>query len=76
MKQAYKYGTAARLMRYVQIDTQSDPHSDASPTTEKQKDLSGLLVKELQQMGVHDAAMDDFGYAYATIPSNTEKKCR
>ena len=74
MKQAYKYGTAARLMRYVQIDTQSDPHSDASPTTEKQKDLSGLLVKELQQMGVHDAAMDDFGYVYATIPSNTEKK--
>ena len=74
MKQAYKYGTAARLMRYVQIDTQSDPHSDASPTTEKQKDLSRLLVKELQQMGVQDAAMDDFGYVYATIPSNTEKK--
>ncbi len=73
MKQTYKYGTAERLMRYVQVDTQSDPHSETSPTTEKQKDLSRMLVKELQDMGVNDAAMDDFGYVYATIPSNTEK---
>lgn len=68
-----KYGTAERLMRYVQIDTQSDPESNSSPTTEKQKDLSKMLVKELLQMDISDAHMDDYGYVYATIPSTTEK---
>ncbi len=61
-------------MRYVQIDTQSNPLSDSHPTTEKQKDLSKLLVQELQAMGVGDAAMGEWGYVYATIPSNTEKQ--
>lgn len=58
-------------MRYVQIDTQSDPQSAAYPTTEKQKDLSRLLVQELLAMGVKDAEMDEFGYVYATIPATT-----
>ena len=61
-------------MRYVQIDTQSDPMSGSFPTTEKQKDLSRLLVKELQEMGITDAEMDEHGYVYATIPANTDKK--
>lgn len=61
-------------MRYVQIDTQSDPMSDTFPTTEKQKDLSRLLVKELQEMGITDAELDEHGYVYATIPANTDKK--
>ena len=65
---------AARFMRYVQIDTQSDPQSGTHPSTEKQKDLSKILVEELQQMGITDAEMDQFGYVYATIQSNTEKK--
>ncbi|MDB5207259.1 MAG: pepT [Flavisolibacter sp.] len=60
-------------MRYVQIDTQSNPLSNTQPTTEKQKDLSRILVEELQAIGIHDAAMDEWGYVYATIPSNTEK---
>lgn len=60
-------------MRYVQVDTQSDPQSNTQPTTEKQKDLSRILVQELQQMGVSDAHMDDYGYVYATIPSNTDR---
>ena len=68
-----KYGTAERLMRYVQVDTQSDPESNSSPTTEKQKDLSKILVEELLVMGISDAQMDDYGYVYATIPSTTEK---
>ena len=67
------YGTADRLMRYVQVDTQSDPNSSTSPTTEKQKDLSLLLADELQAMGITDAHMDEFGYVYATIQSNTPK---
>jgi tripeptide aminopeptidase len=62
---------AKRLMRYVQIDTQSDPESDNFPSTAKQKDLSKLLVQELQAMGVEDAELDEWGYVYATIPSNT-----
>jgi tripeptide aminopeptidase len=65
---------ATRFMRYVQIDTQSDPKSETYPSTEKQKDLSILLVKELKDLGIKDADMDEFGYVYATIPSNSEKK--
>lgn len=73
MAAEYKFGTADRLMRYVQVDTQSDPESNASPTTEKQKNLSVMLAAELQQMGIADAHVDDYGYVYATIPSNTNK---
>lgn len=67
------YRTAERLMRYVQVDTQSDPKSDTSPSTEKQKDLSAMLVAELLMMGIEDAHIDEHGYVYATIPSNTQK---
>jgi tripeptide aminopeptidase len=63
-------GVAERLMRYVRIDTQSDPHSVSFPSTEKQLVLSRLLVEELKAMGVEDAELDVFGYVYATIPSN------
>ena len=65
---------ADRFMRYVAIDTQSDPTSTAHPTTEKQKDLSKLLLTELLGMGITDAATDEFGYVYATIPANSDKK--
>ncbi len=60
-------------MRYVQVDTQSDPQSKTSPSTEKQKDLGQLLVSELKALGISDAYMDGFGYVYATIPSNSPK---
>lgn len=62
------------FIRYVQIDTQSDPQSKTFPSTEKQKTLGRLLVQELQQMGVADAHLDEYGYVYATIPANTEKQ--
>ncbi len=62
-----------RFMRYVQVDTQSDPHGTTFPTTEKQRDLSGILVKELLEAGIADAEMDEFGYVYASIPSNVDK---
>ncbi|WP_143306999.1 peptidase T [Chitinophaga vietnamensis] len=70
----YKYTVDTRFMRYAQIDTQSDPLSNSFPTTEKQKDLSALLVKELKEMGITDAEMDEHGYVYATIPANTDKQ--
>jgi tripeptide aminopeptidase len=63
-----------RFLRYVTIDTQSDPSSVSFPSTEKQKDLGRLLVDELLAMGVTDAHLDEYGYVYATIPSNTDKK--
>lgn len=63
-----------RFLRYVKIDTQSDPNSTTTPSTEKQKNLGKLLVEELQEMGIADAHMDKWGYVYATIPSNTDKE--
>jgi len=71
--QNYNFTVAERFMRYVQIDTQSDPQSKSNPSTEKQKDLGRLLVKELKELGIDDAHLDDFGYVYATIPSNSTK---
>ncbi len=65
---------AERLIRYVQVDTQSDPTSNASPSTEKQKNLSKMLCRELQGMGVTNALTDEFGYVYATIEANSNKK--
>jgi tripeptide aminopeptidase len=63
-----------RFLKYVKIDTQSDPNSPTCPSTEKQKDLGRVLVQELQEMGIKDAHMDENGYVYATIESNTTKK--
>jgi tripeptide aminopeptidase len=67
------YTVAERLMRYVQIDTEADPQSNTTPTSAKQKNLSELLVNELQALGITDAHMDEYGYVYATIKSNTNK---
>ena len=68
-----RFTSAERFLRYVIIDTQSDPESPTCPSTEKQKDLGRLLVQELLEMGVTDAHLDEHGYVYATIPSNTDK---
>jgi tripeptide aminopeptidase len=62
-----------RFLRYVVVDTQSDPASSTQPSTEKQKTLGRMLVEELLAIGLSDAHIDDYGYVYATIPSNVEK---
>src|SRR3954453_5948640 len=59
---------AERLMRYAQIDTQSDKHSTAFPSTEKQFDLLRLLRDELQGLGIEDVDLDDPGYLFGTVP--------
>lgn len=69
----YNYTVTERFLRYVQIDTQSDPLSKSFPSTEKQKDLGRLLVQELREMGIKDAVMDEHGYVFATVPGNTDK---
>ena len=69
----YKHTVADRFIRYVQIDTQSDPTSASQPSTEKQKDLSHILVKDLHEIGIKDAELDEYGYVYATIAATSEK---
>ena len=69
----YNYTVTERFVRYAKIDTQSDPESINCPSTEKQKDLSRILVKELKEMGIKDAELDEHGYVYVTIESNSEK---
>lgn len=63
-----------RFLRYVAVDTQSDPDSESQPSTQKQLALLNQLAEELRRLGVKDAAMDEFGYVMGTIPSNIEKK--
>lgn len=69
----YKHTAAERFMNYVQVDTQSDPTSPSQPSTQKQKDLSRILVDELRAIGIADAELDEHGYVYATIPATTHK---
>ena len=59
-----------RFLRYVKVDTRSDDDSTSSPSTEKQKDLSRILVEELKSLGCDDAVMNDVGYVFATVPGN------
>jgi tripeptide aminopeptidase len=69
----YQHSVTERFLKYVTIDTQSDPQSSSHPSTHKQKDLSKILVDELKNIGVNDVELDEFGYVYATIPSNSKK---
>ncbi len=62
-----------RFLRYVTIDTRSDEESSTFPSTAKQLDLLRLLVGELKELGLEDAAMDEHGYVFATIPATTRK---
>lgn len=73
MDNNYFFTVAERFLNYVQIDTQSNPNSNTQPSTEKQKNLSAILVNELLAMGIKDAHLDEYGYVYATIASNTDK---
>jgi tripeptide aminopeptidase len=70
----FTHTVTERFLRYVVIDTQSDGASPTCPSTEQQKDLGALLAKELRDIGLADAHMDEHGYVYATIPANTDKR--
>ncbi|MDP1812624.1 MAG: peptidase T [Sediminibacterium sp.] len=74
MLKNYSFTVVERFLRYVQIDTQSNPQSNTYPSSEKQKLLSNLLANELLAMGFTDAKADEYGYVYATIPANTTDK--
>ncbi|MEK9196836.1 peptidase T [Lysinibacillus halotolerans] len=62
-----------RLIRYAKIDTQSDPESSTTPSTEKQFDLLNLLKDELEEIGLTEITLDENGYLFATLPANTDK---
>jgi tripeptide aminopeptidase len=70
----YTFTVAERFLRYVQINTQSNPFSTTTPSTPGQKDLGRLLVAELHEMGLQ-AEMDEYGYVYASLPSNQSRTC-
>src|SRR3712207_936676 len=61
-----------RFLRYVRIDTQSDPHSTTYPSTMKQLHLSRLLLEELRELGLEDAELDEHGYVMATVPATID----
>ena len=70
----FTHTVTERFLRYVVIDTQSDPASPTCPSTEKQKDLGRLLAMELRDIGLPDAHLDEHGYVYATLPATTDKR--
>lgn len=61
-----------RFVSYIKVDTQSDPNSDTTPSTEKQWDLVNQLVEELKEIGMEDVTVDDNAYIMATLPSNVD----
>lgn len=67
------YTLEDRFLKYVQIDTTADPNSASFPSSLKQKDLAKVLVKELLEIGLTDAFMDEWGYVFATIPATSSK---
>ena len=69
----YKHTVEKRFIKYAKIDTTADPNSTTFPSSEIQKDLGRLLVNELKEIGAADVEMDQWGYVFATIPSNSEK---
>ena len=62
-----------RFLHYVTFDTQADENSETYPSTPKQLELLKHLLKELKGIGLKDAAMDEYGYVFATIPATTKK---
>ena len=70
----YSFSSKDRFLTYVKIDTQSDPKSTTSPSTEKQKDLALLLVKELHDLRIFNAHTNEYGYVYAHLESNVSEE--
>lgn len=64
-----------RFIKYAKIYTTSDEDSTTTPSTERQKNLGEILVEDLKEIGVTNAHMDDYGYVYGFIPSNTNRVC-
>jgi len=68
----YPFSVQERFICYVQIDTEADPLSASYPSSAKQLDLAKVLKEELEELKLEDVEMDEWGYVFATIPSNSE----
>jgi tripeptide aminopeptidase len=62
-----------RFIKYIKIDSQSDPESESTPSTKKQWDMANLLKIELEGIGMAEVSIDDNAYVMATLPSNVDK---
>ena len=71
---SYSFSVESRFIKYAKIDTTADPNSVTFPSTLKQKDLAKVLNQELTVLGLEEVEMDEWGYVYATIPSNSERE--
>lgn len=65
-----------RFLRYVIIETTSTPDVEQVPSTESQFDLARVLVEELRNLGLPDAAVDEHCYVTATLSGNVSHECR
>jgi tripeptide aminopeptidase len=74
MREELAEDAAARLIRYAQIDTQSEEDSETFPSTEKQWDLLRLLYDELRELGLEDVTIDEYGYVFATVPATVDRE--
>lgn len=63
-----------RFLKYIKVDTMSQPEQESIPSTEKQKDLANILAQELRDMGAKDVKINSHAYVYGTIPATTDKK--
>ena len=70
---SYQYSVESRFIKYAQIDTTADPNSETFPSSLKQKDLAKVLFQELVDLGLEDVEMDEWGYVFATVPSNSDR---
>jgi tripeptide aminopeptidase len=64
----------SRFLRYIAIDTQSDPNSETIPSTATQLVFAQQLVEELKEIGIEEVSLDNYGYVMAKIPANTKKE--
>lgn len=64
-----------RFLKYVKVNTTSDPHSESVPSSPNQWDLAKILVEDMKEIGIDDAHVDEFGVVYGSIASNLEKEC-
>ena len=63
---------AERFLKYIAVDTTSDPSSDTFPSTRSQLDFAASLAEEMKAMGLSDVELDPYGYVFGTIPSTIE----
>lgn len=61
-----------RFLKYIAVDTTSDPSSDTFPSTKSQLDFAAMLEEEMKAMGLTDVTLDSYGYVFGTIPSTIE----